>query len=171
MTCIGVTWLLRELPREFPSQRQASTLWSLPCFMWLLWSGRFVTAPSKTADMGFPQSSSLMLASCKYLLVNCCSLLSSQKGQIIWRSNKPRWAGPIGVAHSTGGLFGEAIQLHGSGVISCACFELWLKYMYLHVAETCRIKTNFNLTFKGFNPLTGAGAHFRHPRSRPFNAT
>ena len=52
------------------------------------------------------------------------------------------------MAHSTGGLSGEAIQLHGSGVISRACFELWLKYMYL--AETCRTRTNFNLAFKGF---------------------
>ena len=55
------------------------------------------------------------------------------------------------MAHSTGGLFGEAILLHGSGVISCACFELWLKYMYL--AETCRARTNFNFALKGLKDM------------------
>ena len=45
-------------------------------------------------------------------------------------------------------------------VISCACFELWLKYMYL--AETCRARTNFNFALKGLKGHVFCEAEFAH---------
>ena len=135
MTCIGVTLLLMALPREIPS-KSGFHFMGLPCFHFV---GLSRNRSMKALLQLLAKHPPLMLASCKYLLVNCCSLLSLTKGANstrIWRRNKAKWVCPISLAHSTAGLSGKAMLLHGSGVIVCVCFKLWLKYL----AETCRIQ-------------------------------
>ena len=92
-------------------------------------------APGKTADMGpQPPGTCFMQIPASESLLFLFSLKEGANSGRIWRSGQTRvlvtkWAWSMGVAIAIPVLSGEATLLHSSGVIPCACSELWWNYL------------------------------------------
>ena len=93
-------------------------------------------APGKTAGTGSPApiGACFMQIPASESLLFLFSLTEGANSGRIWRSDQTRvleteWAWSMGVARAILVLSGEATLLHSSGVIPCACSELWWNYL------------------------------------------
>ena len=98
--------------------------------------GGCCVAPGKTAGTGSPAppGACFMQIPASESLLFLFSLTEGANSGRIWRSGqtrvlKTKWAWSMGVAHVILVFSGEATLLHSSGVIPCACPELWWNYL------------------------------------------
>ena len=93
--------------------------------------GGCCVAPGKTAGTGSPAppGACFMQIPASESLLFLFSLTEGANSGRIWGSGQTRVLVTVGVVHAILVLSGEATLLHSSGVIPCACSELWWNYL------------------------------------------